>query len=55
MISEKFAARVVLYDASQYSPQGAKDIATWLRKQATLVLKERAKLSKRFTAKYYYP
>lgn len=55
MTSEKFAARLVLYDPAEYSDQGVKDIAAWLRKQANYVLKERKNMSKRFTAKFYYP
>lgn len=55
MTSEKFAARLVLYNAADYSPEGVKDIAAWLRKLAKMVLKEHKDMSKQFTAKYYYP
>ena len=55
MTSEKFAARLVLYNPADFSPDGAKDIAAWLRKLAKTVLKEHKDMSKQFTAKYYYP
>lgn len=55
MTSEKFAARLVLYNAADFSPDDVKDIATWLRKFAKTVLKEHKNMSKQFTAKYYYP
>ena len=55
MTSEKYAAHLIVHNPQDFSPQGAKDIATWLRKQATFILKSHQQCSKRYTAKYYYP
>lgn len=55
MTSEKYAARVVIYKASDMTPQGKRDIAKWLRKQASGLLKGGNKYVSRFTARYYYP
>jgi hypothetical protein len=54
MTSEKYAARLTIYNAADMTAQGKKDIANWLRKQAEFLLKDGDNFSKRFTAKYYY-
>lgn len=51
---EKTAAIVTIKDASAMSPEGKKEIAEWLRRQAKQLLKEGHNYSGRFTARYLY-
>lgn len=47
-------ARFTIKDASRLTPEGVKEVATWLRAQAKFLAKEAPKFSKRFTARFYY-
>lgn len=55
-MKEKSAAVLTFHDAENYSDDGAKNIAKWLRRQATYIQKKefRANVSKRYTARYLY-
>jgi hypothetical protein len=51
-----FAASVTFHDPADYTEQGMRDIAAWLRRIARDVQRYRrsGKLGKRFSARYYY-
>ena len=55
MTSEKYAAHLIIRNGQEFSEQGVKDIATWLRQQATFLLKHHKECAKKYSAKYYYP
>lgn len=51
---EKSAAIVTIKDAQDMTPEGRKDIARWLRRQAAFLEKHAEELSNRYTARYLY-
>jgi hypothetical protein len=54
MRKEKSAAIVTIKDAPKMSRKGRKDIASWLRRQATFLEKHADQFAGRFTARYIY-
>ena len=56
MAKSKSAAVLTLHDAENYSEQGVKEIAAWLRRQAKYVTQKefRDNVAKRYTARYLY-
>lgn len=50
----KSAAICTVFDAASMTPRGRKDIARWLRRQASFVEKHADQLAKRYTARYLY-
>lgn len=51
---EKSAAIVTIKNAADMTPQGRRDIAAWLRQQASFLLKYHKELSPTFRARYLY-
>lgn len=51
---EKMAASITIHEPDRMTHQGRKDIATWLRKQANMLIKEGDNYSTHFRAAYYY-
>jgi hypothetical protein len=51
---EQSAAIVTIKRASEMTPKGRRDIARWLRRQASFLEKYAKQLSPRFTARYLY-
>ncbi len=55
MAKEQTAAVLTIYKAPKMSPQGRKDIAEWLRRQAKALIKDgKLYTPTRFTARYIY-
>jgi hypothetical protein len=52
--TEKSAAVVTIHRADEMTPEGRKEVAAWLRRQASFLTKDGDKLAKRFTARYLY-
>jgi len=50
----KAAASLVIHEADEFTERGRKDVANWLRRQASALLREGANYSKRYTARYLY-
>ena len=50
--SERAVATFTIHGAARMTPAGRKFIATWLRDQATNLLRDGDKYSERFTARY---
>lgn len=50
----KTAAILSIFDAARMNYRGRKSIATWLHRQARLLMKKHKKLDARFTARYNY-
>lgn len=50
--NEKVIARVTVYGAGEMSKDDRQEIANWLRRKAGELVKEGAKYSKRYTARY---
>ena len=53
-MKEKSAARLTIHKADTMTPQGRKDVALWLRRQAAFLVRRGANFSSRFTANYMY-
>ena len=53
-MKEKSAAIVTIKDAPNMTKRGRKQIAAWLRRQAGFLENHADKLSRRFTARYFY-
>lgn len=51
---DKIAAVFTLFDAPKMSEKGRQDIAAWLRRQASFLLKHHKELASRYTARYIY-
>lgn len=56
MAKEKSAAILTVYDISDMSPKGRRDIINWLKKQISNIEKHHEKpgFAKRYTARYIY-
>jgi hypothetical protein len=50
----KAAAIVTIHKAANMTPEGKREIAAWLKKQAGFLLKNADKMSLRYTARYLY-
>ncbi len=53
MKESKCIARLTFHEADMLPNSDLRKIAAWLRKQASSLLKDHARYSKRFTARYY--
>ena len=53
-VKDKSAAVLTIKDAPKMTTQGRKDIAAWLRRQATQLLKHGPLYADRFTGRYIY-
>lgn len=53
-MKDKAAAIITVKDAPAMTKRGRKQIAQWLRRQATFVERYGSELSTRFTARYLY-
>lgn len=53
---DKVAARLVVLNAADFSPAGARRIASWLEAKAKEIrsAKTRKRFASRFTARYFY-
>jgi hypothetical protein len=51
---ESSAAILTIFDASNMTNKGRRDISTWLKKQAEYLTKEADQFSKRYTARFIY-
>ena len=51
---DKSAAVLTIHHAGDMTSKGRKDIARWLRRQASMLLREAEKYAPRFTARYLY-
>lgn len=54
MSQDKSAAIVTVIQPGRMTPQGRKDIARWIRRQASLLERHADKLGRRFVARYLY-
>jgi hypothetical protein len=54
MKTEKSAAIITIKDAPSMSKKGRRQIAAWMRRQATFLEESGHVLSSRFTARYLY-
>jgi len=54
MNKKKSAAILTIKRAARMTPRGRKDIAAWLRRQASFLEKHAKEYSERFTARYLY-
>lgn len=54
MSKEKSAAILTIKEAAEMTPEGKKDIARWLRRQAKFLEQSGAEYASRFTARYLY-
>lgn len=54
MTKEKSAAVLTIHDAANMTDEGRADIARWLRRQITFLMKNNTELSSRYTARYLY-
>lgn len=54
MAREQAAAIITIKDAPNMTKRGAKNIANWMRRQASFLERHAANLSHRFTARYLY-
>lgn len=48
------AASLVIHDAARMTPKGRREVAAWIRRQATYLQKYRTRLAPTFVARYYY-
>jgi hypothetical protein len=53
-MTEKSAAVLTIFDADIMTKKGKNDIAQWLRRQASLLLRDGDKYARRFRARYLY-
>lgn len=51
---EKSAAVLTVVKPDEMTPEGRKEIAAWLRRQAAALIKDGDRYAKRFTARYLY-
>lgn len=51
---EKSAAVVTVFRADEMTPRGRRQIAAWMRRQASMLEKEGKNYAKRFTGRYLY-
>lgn len=52
-LRKPYVAQLTLWHADEYSEQGVKEIAEWLRHCADSLLKEHKCYAKKFVARYY--
>lgn len=51
---EKSAAILTIHRAPDMSPEGRRDIASWLRRQAGFLERSAKQMASRYTARYIY-
>lgn len=51
---EKSAAVITIFDPADLSTKGRKDIARWMREQATFLEKYNKEMASRYRARYIY-
>jgi hypothetical protein len=49
---DKIAASLIIHDADRMTPDGRRQIAAWLRRQASGLIKDGDRYAKRFRARY---
>ncbi|MCC6425686.1 MAG: hypothetical protein IT435_02575 [Phycisphaerales bacterium] len=55
MSNDRLIARLVIHGGAELSPKVAKDIADWLQGLSKMMRgRERKRLAKRFTARYFF-